>query len=317
MRPRKLNCLHEISAVAAAIFAAAVLFCPWGKWAAALGATELPHGARTSVHQELLRGVHISRRDNATLVDFLDSIVSENRPFAGQTVIVTGASRGLGRGIAIVLLAAGVNLGLPLRTFSDGLADELLAESESLRRDVLGKATPPPGQAAPTVKLWQMDLADLSSVQSCVSAMRSANFRADAVINNAGLTSPYDEVTAQGYELTAGVNFVGTAHFTLSLLKAGVIGAGSAAGHAARVVMVSSEEHRADNIEPLQTRYSTPESFCMPDAEADGGMHNAMRRYATSKLLLTTFSHELARQRQVRPAQHLPLSLSVSLIDLR
>ena len=309
--------LGPIFAVAAAIFAAAVLFCPWGKWAAALGATELPHGARTSVHQELLRGVHISRRDNATLVDFLDSIVSENRPFAGQTVIVTGASRGLGRGIAIVLLAAGVNLGLPLRTFSDGLADELLAESESLRRDVLGKATPPPGQAAPTVKLWQMDLADLSSVQSCVSAMRSANFRADAVINNAGLTSPYDEVTAQGYELTAGVNFVGTAHFTLSLLKAGVIGAGSAAGHAARVVMVSSEEHRADNIEPLQTRYSTPESFCMPDAEADGGMHNAMRRYATSKLLLTTFSHELARQRQVRPAQHLPLSLSVSLIDLR
>ena len=305
--------LGPIFAVAAAIFAAAVLFCPWGKWAAALGATELPHGARTSVHQELLRGVHISQRDNATLVNFLDSIVSENRPFAGQTVIVTGASRGLGRGIAIVLLAAGVNLGLPLRTLSDGLADELLAESESLRRDVLGNATPPPGQASPTVKLWQMDLADLSSVQSCVSAMRSANFRADAVINNAGLTSPYDEVTAQGYELTAGVNFVGTAHFTLSLLKAGVIGAGSGAGHAARVVMVSSEEHRADNIEPLQTRYSTPESFCMPDAEADGGMHNAMQRYATSKLLLTTFSHELARQRQVRPAQRLPLSLSLSL----
>ena len=64
--------------------------------------------------------------------------------------------------------------------------------------------------------------------------------------------------------------------------------------------MVSSEEHRADNIEPLQTRYSTTESFCKPDLEVDGGMHNAMRRYATSKLLLTTFSHELARRQQVR-----------------
>ena len=30
--------------------------------------------------------------------------------------------------LCIVLLAAGVNLGLPLRTFSDGLADELLHE---------------------------------------------------------------------------------------------------------------------------------------------------------------------------------------------
>ena len=60
--------------------------------------------------------------------------------------------------------------------------------------------------------------------------------------------------------------------------------------------MVSSEEHRANNIEPLRTRYPTQESFCKPSAEADGGMHNAMRRYSTSKLLLTTFSHELARR---------------------
>ena len=29
-------------------------------------------------------------------------------------MLVTGASRGLGRGIAVVLLAAGINLGLPV-----------------------------------------------------------------------------------------------------------------------------------------------------------------------------------------------------------
>jgi NAD(P)-dependent dehydrogenase (short-subunit alcohol dehydrogenase family) len=144
-----------------------------------------------------------------------------------------------------------------------------------------------------------MDLADLSSVQACVREMSATNFKASVVINNAGLTSPYDEVTAQGYELTAGVNFIGTAYFTLSLLKAGVLADdGGTAGNAGRVVMVSSEEHRADNIEPLQMRYPTAESFCKPNANADGGMHNAMRRYATSKLLLTTFSHELARRQQ-------------------
>lgn len=234
----------------------------------------------------------------------LDTIVGEKQPVAGQTMIVTGASRGLGRGIAVVLLAAGINLGLPLRTISDGFVDELMAESVTLRHSVLGNATPFPDHVAPSIKVWQMDLADLSSVQACVSKMSSTNFRATALINNAGLTSPYDEVTAQGYELTVGVNFLGTAHFTLSLLKAGIIArepsGTKSADRALRVVMVSSEEHRAHNIESLQTRYSTTESFCKPDIEADGGMHNAMRRYATSKLLLTTFSHELARRQQVR-----------------
>eukprot|EP01043_Picozoa_sp_COSAG02_P012911 COSAG02_NODE_508_length_20916_cov_162.483691_18_plen_345_part_00 len=253
--------------------------------------------------------MHISRRDDAALMGFLNSIVGEKQPFAGQTMIVTGASRGLGRGIAVVLLAAGINLGLPVRTVNDGFADELIAESVTLRRSMLPEATSLPGHVAPSIKVWQMDLADLSSVQACVSEMSSTNFRATALINNAGLTSPYDEVTAQGYELTVGVNFLGTAQFTLLLLKAGIIagkpsGNGSA-DHARRIVMVSSEEHRADNIEPLQTRYSTIESFCKPDTEADGGMHNAMRRYATSKLLLTTFSHQLARRQSVRSSAFL------------
>ena len=67
--------MPRVAAVFAAVaaFAAAVLLCPWGQWVAALGAKEkIPHGARTDVTSELLRGVHISRRDNAMLMEFLE-----------------------------------------------------------------------------------------------------------------------------------------------------------------------------------------------------------------------------------------------------
>ena len=91
------------------------------------------------------------------------------------------------------------------------------------RRNAFGVLIDEPAAVAPSVTLFPMDLADLSSVGGCVAAMDAADLRAALLVNNAGLTSPYDETTAQGYELSAGVNFLGTAHFTLSLIEQGVL----------------------------------------------------------------------------------------------
>ena len=60
----------------------------------------------------------------------------------------------------------------------------------------------------------------------------------DVLVNNAGLIPfPY-RVTKQKFDIGLGVNFIGTAHFTLALKKHGLLRTPS------RVIMVSSEEHR-------------------------------------------------------------------------
>jgi NAD(P)-dependent dehydrogenase (short-subunit alcohol dehydrogenase family) len=228
-----------------------------------LGSVPLvPVGAKSDVNTELLRGFHIARRDNATLGMFLHDLVhDDSRPFAGQTAIVTGATRGLGRGIAVVLLAAGVNLALPCRSQCPaGFQAELMLERDHLRK----RLGAPTAAGAPSIKTYSMDLSDLVSVDSCVADMAASALRASMLINNAGLTTPYSLTTAQGYELQAGVNYLGTARFTLGVLGRGILASPGApeSERPARIVMVSSEEHRASNVLPLRERYPDLGSFC-------------------------------------------------------
>ena len=61
----------------------------------------------------------------------------------------------------------------------------------------------------------------------------------DVLVNNAGLVPVPYRLTKQKFDMGLGVNFVGTAYFTLGLRSSGLLRAPGG-----RVVMVSSEEHR-------------------------------------------------------------------------
>ena len=93
---------------AAAVAAVACLAGAWLATQPPLGSTPLPEGSRTHVVSELLRGFHISARDEEALAAFTSTLARGDSALAGKTVIVTGATRGLGRGIATALLAGGL-----------------------------------------------------------------------------------------------------------------------------------------------------------------------------------------------------------------
>jgi NAD(P)-dependent dehydrogenase (short-subunit alcohol dehydrogenase family) len=112
-----------------------------------------------------------------------------------RIALVTGAARGLGRGIALALAHAGAHVALGLR---DVNADAgLLAEIQSLGR----RALP-----------LQMDMADLDQVRRAIDDAVAHFGRLDILVNNAGI-APGNlavDVSVEDYDLTMAVNLKGT-----------------------------------------------------------------------------------------------------------
>jgi NAD(P)-dependent dehydrogenase (short-subunit alcohol dehydrogenase family) len=112
----------------------------------------------------------------------------------GQTALVTGAARGLGRAISLALANAGADVALGLRV--PGTADDLVAEIESMGRRAL---------AVP------MDVLDLPQIGPAVQAVVDHFGRLDILVNNAGL-GPENlavDVVEPDYDLTFDTNVKG------------------------------------------------------------------------------------------------------------
>ena len=112
----------------------------------------------------------------------------------GQSALVTGAARGLGRAIALALADAGADVALGLR--AAGTADDLVADIEAMGRRAL---------AVP------MDVTDLAQMGRAVDAVVAEFGRLDILVNNAGLgpANPAEDVTEADFDLTIDVNLKG------------------------------------------------------------------------------------------------------------
>ena len=112
-----------------------------------------------------------------------------------RTVLVTGASRGIGRAIALACAGAGADLIVGVRKSADG---------EALTADIAKL-----GCKAVAV---EMDLADLASVRSGVAAAHKAFGRIDVLVNNVGVgpENLIENVTEPDFDYTVDVNLKGT-----------------------------------------------------------------------------------------------------------
>jgi len=116
-----------------------------------------------------------------------------------QRVVVTGASDGVGLGIARRLAAAGAEVVMPVRNPTKGTA-----AMERIRHDV------PDAR----VSLRELDLSQLDSVAALGRALRDEGVPIRILIANAGvMTPPTRQETADGFELQLGANHLG--HFAL------------------------------------------------------------------------------------------------------
>ncbi len=106
---------------------------------------------------------------------------------SNQTAIVTGASQGLGRGIALELANAGANL---VVTHLDTPADNENAQkvvTEINRLNTAAIAIP-------------LDVTDQTSVEACVREARKHFDRIDILVNNAGVVQKGSGITGTGLE---------------------------------------------------------------------------------------------------------------------
>jgi short-subunit dehydrogenase len=128
-------------------------------------------------------------------------------PLQGRTVMVTGASSGIGEATAKVCAARGARVLLVARR-----ADEL--------RRVAVDIT----EAGGTAHCYPCDLTDEESVDQVVKAVLAEHGVVDMLVNNAGrsirrsIESSYDRM--HDYERTMAVNFFGPVRLMLGLLPA-------------------------------------------------------------------------------------------------
>lgn len=250
----------------------------------------------------LVRGFAIRRRNAARLKLFAQALHSG--AMQGKTILVTGSARGLGSGIAAHLAASGARLILPHRNGASAAAlqVELARTGTAVVREADPKASTLEASAINVVSpLCGLELGSFTSIERLVDALEAEGVLLDALINNAGMVPIAPGVTSEGFEKAFGVNFLGTAHLTLLLVQRGLLKPD------ATIVNVSSEEHRLASLAthtgvpppPSARRWhatGAAQTVALGAVPSKASMLNAMDRYAYSKLLLTTFSHELARR---------------------
>ena len=150
----------------------------------------------------------------------------------GKTVVVTGATAGIGREACERLAAMGASLALVVR-------DRPRAEALAADLARIG---------APSVSVHIGDLSRLAEVRRVAAELASLP-RIDVLLNNAGAVFNRREQTADGFERTFALNHL--AYFTLT----NVLRERLKATAPARVVNVASEAHRGAALmfDDLQT----------------------------------------------------------------
>ncbi len=139
----------------------------------------------------------------------LDPDLFKDRSFAGavngKTVVITGASSGIGRAAAIKVAAAG---GIPL----------LVARTAEKLEDVKAEIE----REAGTAYVYTADLSDYDSIDRLVEKIFADHASIDVLVNNAGrsirrsVALSYDRI--HDYERTIRLNYLGTVKLILGLL---------------------------------------------------------------------------------------------------
>jgi NAD(P)-dependent dehydrogenase (short-subunit alcohol dehydrogenase family) len=202
-----------------------------------------------------------------------------------QTILVTGATDGLGRGVATALAADGATLLVHGRSPErlDAVIEGIAAETgnTNLRR-------------------YRADLASLDEVRRLADEVMAGESRLDALVNNAGIgtTLPGDGermVSADGHELRFAVNYL--SGFLLTHRLAELV----AASAPARIVNVSSAGQGPIDFDDVMLEHG----------------YSGTRAYVQSKLAQVMFTIDLAEELRDRgvtvnclhPATYMPTKM--------
>ena len=119
---------------------------------------------------------------------------SVNFDLTGKVMIVTGASKGIGKAIALAAAEWGADLALGNRNVAD--AEEVAAACRAMGR---------------RVEVWELDVAKVASINAFVDKTVEAFGRVDVLVNNAGYNTPKSalDYTEEEFDYISDVNFKG------------------------------------------------------------------------------------------------------------
>jgi NAD(P)-dependent dehydrogenase (short-subunit alcohol dehydrogenase family) len=199
----------------------------------------------------------------------------------GQTVVITGATSGLGLESARRLSTAGANVIVTARTDEKGRA-----AVQTVQSHLQSMGLEYPNQC---IRYKLLDLDDLSSVRRFAVDWENSSDnndtlvpqKIDVLLNNAGIMAlPTRQLTVDGYERQMQSNHLG--HFLLTGLLVPYL------SDTARIVTVSSSAHQIPG-----SRRGMQWDYCW-NAESSG--YGAWKSYGQSKLANVLFTQELQRR---------------------
>ncbi|MCH8919735.1 MAG: SDR family NAD(P)-dependent oxidoreductase [Chloroflexi bacterium] len=136
---------------------------------------------------------------------------NESQPLSGQVAVVTGASRGIGRAIAIEFARAGADVVVSARS-SEKAPSKMPGTIEETAREV--EAAGGRAIAVPT------DVTDESQVQAMAQRTLDEFGRVDILVNNAGVSfpAPFSKTPLKRWDLVMNVNLRGPVMCTQAFL---------------------------------------------------------------------------------------------------
>ncbi|GAA1842264.1 SDR family NAD(P)-dependent oxidoreductase [Actinomadura bangladeshensis] len=161
------------------------------------------------------------------------------RPIDQQTILITGATDGLGRALAAQLAAEGATV------LVHGRDDQ---RGKATLQEIGGRAS-----------WYRADLSSLAETRALAEAVRADHPRLDVLVNNAGIAGPDAwTASADGHELTFAVNYLSGYLLTRLLLPT------LTASAPARIVNVSSLGQQAIDFDDvmLERRYRSFGAYC-------------------------------------------------------
>mgnify|MGYP001566575380 FL=1 len=174
----------------------------------------------------------------------------------GKTVLITGATDGIGKEAALQLAKLGARIVFTARTKE---------KAEALKADIVASG----GKA----EYLLCDLASFSSIKNCVIEFLKSHDALHVLIHNAGVMPPRREESKDGIELNMAVNYFAPALLTemlLPLLRRST---------PSRIINVASTLHKEGDINPDNLRGAGP--------------YDIYRAYAASKLALVMYTCRL------------------------
>ena len=178
-----------------------------------------------------------------------------------KTVLITGATSGIGKATAIALAKRGFQVVFIARND---------VKAANVKKEIISVSN------NNSVDFLIADLSSLNQVRKCATLFRGKHKSFDVLINNAGLCLPYRRITEDGFEETFQVNHL--SHFLLTNLLLDLL----KKAPAARIINVSSAVYKNASFDPGNLQ--SEQNF------------SSFGAYSNTKLLNMLFTIELAER---------------------